>query len=220
MVVLAGATPATGGALEDNARIADACLAAAQAAGIGRVLLASSSAVYGADPAGRPFAEDAPPRPLSDYGRAKLAMEAVAAPWRQAGIAVTALRIGNVAGADALLAGRAGAGAAPVGIDAFADGLGPLRSYIGPRDMAAVLADLALHPGPLPEVLNLAALRPVRMMALATAAGLDWRPVPAPPAARQVITLDCARLAALCPDSPGPGDAAAMVAQWKAVPHA
>lgn len=216
MIVLAGVTPGAAGGMADNAAIAAACLAAAAAAGIGRVLLSSSSAVYGVDPEGRPFAEDDAPQPLSDYGRAKLAMEAAAAPWRQAGLAVTALRIGNVAGADALLAGRAGPVQGPLEIDAFADGQGPLRSYIGPGDMARVLAGLALHAGPLPAVLNLAALRPVRMMALATAAGLPWRPVPAPPTARQVITLDCGRLAGLCPDTPGTGDPAAMVAQWKA----
>lgn len=226
LVMLAGVTPAPG--LEDaalhsgNTAIARACLAAARAAGIGRVLLASSSAVYGVDPQGRPFAETAPLAPLSAYGRAKQAMEAEADPFREAGMAVTALRIGNVAGADALLypltaaMARPEAPRPPIRLHGFADGQGPLRSYIGAETMARVLAALTAHPAPLPDVLNLAAPCPLRMRALAQAAGWPCEMVAAPPGAHQTITLDCGRLAGLFPFGKDDSDPAAMVAQWKA----
>lgn len=224
LVMLAGVTPAPGiseAELQGNRTLAMACLAAAQTAGIQRVLLASSSAVYGVEAKGQPFAETALPAPLSPYGRAKLAMEAVAEPYRQAGLDVVSLRIGNVAGADALLypltaALRTSAPRTAVRIDTFADGLGPLRSYIGPQTMARVLASLSLFPGRLPEALNLAAPRPVRMAALAAAAGWPCEMVPAPATAHQSITLDCSRLARLCPMVEKDSDPAAMVAQWKA----
>lgn len=236
LVMLAGVTPAPGldeAALHSgNTAIARACLAAARAAGIGRVLLASSSAVYGVDPQGRPFAETAPLAPLSPYGRAKQAMEAEADPFREAGMTVTALRIGNVAGADALLfplteaMARQGAPRPPIRLHGFADGQGPLRSYIGAQTMARVLAALTAHPAPLPpaplppaplpDVLNLAAPCPVRMRALAQAAGWPCEMVAAPPGAHQTITLDCGRLAGLFPFGKDDSDPAAMVAQWKA----
>lgn len=225
LVMLAGVTPVAGGdpaALDGNAAVAVACLKAARAAGINRVLLASSSAIYGVDPQGQPFDETVRPAPLSPYGRAKLAMEAAALPFRQAGLEICALRIGNVAGADALLypltkavIGQ-GSPRTPIRMDAFADGRGPRRSYIGPQTLARGLAGLASLPLPLPDALNLAAPRPVRMLALAQAAGWPCQMVPAPATAHQDITLDCSCLARLCPMEDKDSDAATMVAQWKA----
>lgn len=224
MIVLAGVTPAPGlapDALDANRAIAVAAMKSAQAAGIPRVFLASSSAVYGLDPQGQPFAETAAPAPLSAYGRAKLQMEEAAAPFRAAGLQVTALRIGNVAGADALLFPLtapllSGKSKAPIRIDTFADGHGPLRSYIGAQTLARVLAQLAHLPGPLPPILNLATPAPVRMEALARAADWPFHRVPAPATAHQSITLDCRRLADLCPMEEKDSDPATMVAQWKA----
>lgn len=222
LVMLAGVTPAKGQAptaLSANADIALACLTAAQMAGINRVLLASSSAVYGVDPQGHPFSETAPIAPVSAYGAAKLRMEEAAEPFRQAGLDICALRIGNVAGADALLhplgPDRCREGAQVPRIDTFADGLGPLRSYIGPETLARVLSNLCTTPSPLPKVLNIAAPAPVRMEQLAVAAGWPFVTVPAPARAHQVITLDCSRLAQLCPMEEKDSDPATMVAQWK-----
>lgn len=203
MIILAGATK---GDFDLNAALATACLKAAQAAAIPRVLLASSSAVYGAD-ADTPYAEDAPLLPRTAYGAAKCAAETVAAAFRAQGMQVTALRIGNVAGADALLTNPA----RPLLIARFASGLGPLRSYIGPQDMARVLAKLVSLP--LPATLNLAAA-PVRMEHLATAANLPWCYTAAPSTACESITLNCDRLAALLPLSAP--SAAQIVADWQA----
>lgn len=221
LIMMAGVTPGPGidaAALAGNHALARACLNAAHQAGIRRVLLASSSAVYGLHPQGMPLDEDAKPAPFGAYGRAKLEMEAAAHPARDAGLEVTVLRIGNVAGADALLApltGRAPDGQPPLRIDAFGDGLGPLRSYIGAAGLARVLATLAHRPGPLPEVLNVAAPDPIRMTALAKAAGWPFALVPAPPTAHQHITLDCRRLQALCPGPETENLPETMVQNWK-----
>ena len=77
---LAGRPGVRGGAPhafeQANVRTTEAVLRAASAAGVPRVLLASSSSVYG--PVTEPVAETAPLRPLSHYGRSKLRAERLA----------------------------------------------------------------------------------------------------------------------------------------------
>jgi UDP-glucose 4-epimerase len=204
MILLAGALR---GDLNQNAQLAEACLQAAETKHITRVLFASSSAVYGL---GENLPESAPTHPVNDYGRAKLQAEAVAETYRARGLNVTSLRIGNVAGADALLAGITPD--KQVKIDQFPDGKGPLRSYIGPQTLARLLARLLEIPTP--PILNIATPPPVSMADLATAAGADWAHQPAPATAHQRITLDCALVSSLYsfPDT----TAATMVAEWNA----
>ncbi|MCB2116707.1 MAG: NAD-dependent epimerase/dehydratase family protein [Rhodobacteraceae bacterium] len=200
-----------GGGEEDLARHADlarAALQAGAAAGVGRVFLASSAAVYGGAVSA---AESRPPAPVSDYGRAKLAMELAARAHRD-GPAITCLRIGNVAGADQLLAPRDGEG--PQTLHVLADGGGLVRSYIGPRALARVLAALFAASGAghaLPEVLNVAQPGAVRMDALLRAAGRPWRGVPAPDAALPEVTLNTGALEAVIGPLPR-ADAGAIVA--------
>lgn len=215
IIALAGVIPGPGRDLSLNRTIAEATLAAAHDAGVPRVLLASSSAVYGAG-CGTPFVEDAPCAPVNAYGTAKRDMEATCGPWRARGLDICALRIGNVAGADALLLNVAWAGAGEAAVvDRFADGGGPVRSYIGPATLAAVLATLCRHAGPLPHVLNIAAPAPVAMTALAEAAGAPYQMRPAPPGAHQHITLDCRCLEALHDFAPADSTASEMVHQWQ-----
>ncbi|MES2433369.1 MAG: NAD(P)-dependent oxidoreductase [Pseudomonadota bacterium] len=206
MIVLAGAVR---GDLALNVQLSEACCAAAVQTGISQVLLASSSAVYGVN-GGLACSEDTPCAPVNDYGRAKLEAEAVADLWRGRGLAITALRIGNVAGADALLGGMQPG--QPTKIDAFADGTGPVRSYIGPITLADVLAQLLGQT--LPPLLNIGAPNPVAMADLAQAAGADWHYQPAPATAYQRITLDCSLLAQHYRFAENQSDAAAMVAEW------
>lgn len=210
LVVLAGVTPATGRDMAPNVTLAEAALRAARAAGTPRVLLASSSAVYGGA-RDTPWHEGETPRPANAYGAAKLAMEAAAGPFRDQGLQVTALRIGNLAGADALLLNAPG----PLMIDRFADGGGPVRSYIGPQTLARVLMRLAEPSLALPAVLNLAAPRPVSMQALAEAAGIPWSWTPAPPQAAQRFTLACESLAALVSFHDTESAPGTMIAQWR-----
>lgn len=216
LVMLAGVTPGPGRDVAANPVIAGNTLAAAHGAGIKRVLVASSSAVYGAG-GGSPLGEDAPCAPVNAYGAAKLEMEAVCDRWRERGIETCALRIGNVAGADALLLNVGHERpASPVTLDIFDDGAGPIRSYVGPRSMAEALETLCLLPDPLPSQLNFAAPRPVTMAALATAAGAPIRPRPAPEGAHQRITLDCRRLVARHDFAPSESEPMEMVRQWRA----
>lgn len=215
LISYAGVTPGPGANLDLNIALAEATLRAAHAARIRRVLLTSSSAVYGAPEGNSPLGEQDSPYPISRYGKAKLAMEAVCAPWRARGIEVCCLRIGNVAGADILLLnGRAAGPDNPLRIDRFADGAGPLRSYIGPATLARVTAALAGHSGPLPDLLNIGAPQPVAMAELATAAGMRWRWQKAPETAIQRITLDLTQLESLYSFVPADSTPAEMIHQW------
>lgn len=213
MVVLAGVTPGPGKDLEMNRTLAEACLDAALQAGVSRVLLASSSAVYGA---GEGLAETAPCAPVNEYGAAKLRMEQACAPWRERGLDMCLLRIGNVAGADALLLNVAKA--APdqaIKIDTFQDGRGPVRSYIGARSLAQVLQTLCAHPAAVSDVLNIGAPDPISMDALADAAGHPWRSRAANGLTPQSITMDCSRLESLHRFDRLDSDPQTMVRQWK-----
>lgn len=203
---LSGRTTGTEAELAVNAALARATLAAAA----GRpVLLASSAAVYG--PLEVPGTEAMPPAPVSDYGRAKAAVETLAEGHPRA----TCLRIGNVAGADALL------GPAPrtgIVLDQWPDGATPFRSYLGPRGFADVITTLLAHAAagrPLPRRLNVTAPTPVTMGALLDAAGLPWSPHPAGPAAIRAVTLDATALAALHPFRGDEGAAATIAAEWR-----
>lgn len=213
MVMLAGVTPGPGKDLDLNRTLAEACLDAASQAGISRVLLASSSAVYGA---GAVLSETATCAPVNAYGAAKLRMEQACAPWRKQGMDLCLLRIGNVAGADALLLNAAKAAPGQtIEIDIFDDGRGPVRSYIGVRTLAQVLQTLCLHPASLPAVLNIGTPEPVSMDALADAAGQPWRARVAASQSPQTITLDCSLLASLHSFAPQDSDPANMVQQLK-----
>ena len=158
--------------------LVDQALQAAATAKIPRVLIASSSSVYGVEDGGA-FDESCALNPANAYGKAKQEMEALClARAAQFGIEVCLLRIGNVAGADALL-GPAGGwhlGDAPRRLDIYPDGDAPQRSYIGPQSLADVLGSLALQSQPLPQVVNVAAPVSVSMKALLDAAQIDWNP--------------------------------------------
>ncbi|ETD87143.1 NAD-dependent epimerase/dehydratase family protein [Rhodobacter capsulatus] len=197
VLLLAGPTRGTAAEMAAHRDLAAAVL---DCAGGRPVLLASSAAVYGR-PAGPLCAEEDAPAPVSDYGRAKVAMEAVAA--GRPGAVV--LRIGNVAGADALL----GQPAPPGGrrLHVFPDGLAPRRSYIGPQALArglARLVRLAASGAALPGVINLALPGGVGMEALLRAAGESWQADPAPPGAIATVELAVDRALALdlVPDLP------------------
>lgn len=218
---LAGRVGGGAAALAAHRDLALAALEAGRAAGVGRVFLASSAAVYGR--AASPAREDDPLAPVSDYGRAKAEMEAAAlarAAAHSGGPAVTCLRIGNVAGADQLLGAAPGPG--PQVLDLFADGTGPARSYVGPIALAAILSGLfAAHRAgrAVPDMLNIALDGTVRMEALLDADGRAWRARPAPAGLPREVRLDVTRLGAVV----GPlarAEAAAIVADLRRVAEA
>ena len=102
--------------VHDNVVATQSLLAAARAAGVRRVVYASSSSVYGNAPT--PFTESAPTGPISPYGRTKLEAERLCLEASDEELACTALRYFTVYGpgqrpdmgirifADAALHGR------------------------------------------------------------------------------------------------------------------
>lgn len=214
---LAGVVSGTLDHLADNRRLALAAAAAAGAAGV-PLVQASSAAVYGAQ-AG-PLSEDAPTSPAAPYGQAKLAAEAALDALAPAdrGPAIVQLRIGNVAGADALLGRPAPAGGRV--LDIFADGRASRRSYIGPQALAEALARLVrlLAAGiAVPGRINLALPGAVGMDALLRAAGQPWVQRPAPAGAIPEVTLDVARALALDLIPETPAQATAILADLVAL---
>lgn len=216
MFVFAGVTPAPDADLEDNVEIARACLDGALAAEIPKVLLASSSAVYGP---GAGLEETSKTNPVNTYGKSKLEMEEICPFWRNSGVNVTCLRIGNVAGADMLLLNALKASAeTPLLLDRFANGQGPIRSYIGPETLAHVLETLARTPNEkLPHALNIGAPNPVTMEALVQAENMPWQFVDAPDTALQTVTLNCDRLDGLHAFEATDSAPETMIAQWQAL---
>ncbi len=217
---LAGRVGGDAASLAEHLDLALSALDAARAAGVGRVFLASSAAVYG--PARFPARESDPAAPVSDYGRAKAEMEAAALAWVKGhpdGPAVTCLRIGNVAGADQLLG--APPGTEPQMLDLFADGTGPARSYVGPAALAAILSGLfAAHRAgrDLPQVLNVALDGAVRMEELLQADGRAWRARPAPSELLREVRLDVTLLGKVV-GPPVRADAADVVADLRGLPE-
>ena len=196
VIVLAGRTTGTEAELARNTTLALSALDLAARHGLGPVLLCSSSAVYGRAPG--PQTEEMQ-SPANAYGAAKLAMEQAAAGHPHPSCA---LRIANVAGADAALLNAA---RGPVTLDRFEDGQTPRRMYIGPASLLRVMLDLIAFVrmgGTLPPALNVARPGLIPMGALLDAAGAPWTPRPAPVEALPELTLDLSRLSALVPLSP------------------
>lgn len=210
VVALGGVTSGDATALAGNTLAALEAVAAARADGVPRVLVISSSAIYGRQ-AG-PLTEDLAPSPANAYGVAKADMEAEIGRLPPGGPEVCILRLGNVAGADALLGKLADA---PPRLDTFPDGATPMRNYLGPESLGRLLLALALHPSPLPDVLNLGAPDRVAMGDLLRAAGRDWVAVTAPASALRDVALDTTRLGALLPLTPQMSDPARMIAEWR-----
>ncbi len=191
---LAGRPGVRGGAAAvfeaGNVRTTEAVIRAAAKVGVGRVLLGSSSSVYG--PAAGPVREDAPLRPLSLYARSKRRAEAVARRLaRRHGLELVTLRYFTVYGprqrpdmafaryVDAALRG----GRMPL--------LGDGRqrrdfTYVGDAADATALAIERGRPG---AVYNVAAGQPVALAdalrLLAAALGQTAELAPVPPDERE-----------------------------------
>ena len=203
ILCLAGVVPGSGD-LTLNVSLAKQTLDMAKAVGAGRVFLASSAAVYGTGP---DFSEAAAVRPVSDYGKSKYDMEVMAAEHEHPN---TCLRIGNVAGADAIL----GSWRSGMTIDSFADGSTPRRSYIGPFTMARCLSTL-FERANLPKTLNLTAPGSVEMGALLDAAGLSWDRRPANDRTIARVELCTERLTSLVAFEAQESSAEEIVRQWR-----
>lgn len=207
VIALWGQTGGDAAALDLNVTLARESRHVATACGASRLLHLSSAAVYG--PA-QNATEATPASPINSYGQSKLAMEVLVADFKDAGLHHCCLRLANVVGADSLAAALRDT--APVTLDRFADGRGPLRSYIGAGDLANVLAALARQSADrLPGILNVAAHAPIAMQDLIEASGNNilWRDAPAQ--AVQEVTLDTSALKRLLPHVTPETDPVALV---------
>lgn len=215
LLVLAGVTKGGPEALAGNVEVARHAIRAARVAGVARVFLTSSSAVYGLD-RGKAFSEDDALAPTNVYGASKVQMEAIQV--EEGDPRVTRLRIGNVAGADTLMiSARNASSAAPLALDRYPDGDGPRRSYINPSCFVGAITSLVTHPAP-PEVVNFAAPTPVKMRDLLDAAGVPWVWKPCAEPRTQSLVLDVSRLAAIHPFTPQDSEPASMVAHLRDAP--
>lgn len=215
LLALAGVTSGDGAQMAANTTTAIDALEAARAAGVSRVFLFSSAAIYGR--ADGPLTEICAPTPASPYGQAKAEMEAAMRDWADRypdGPEAVVLRLGNVAGADALLSRLDGR--MPT-LETFPDGTTPRRSYMGPITLANALAVLADHPGPLPRILNLTTPRAVEMAALLRAAGQAWEAVQARESAIAQVRLDTTLLDRIAPTGADSADPSRIVAEWQKV---
>lgn len=137
-----------------NAQLPHSIVVAAAEAGVGQVLLASSSAVYGgAHPDGSPSAETDQPAPIAPYGRSKAEMERVALQSAAEGTSVVCLRFFTVYGSrqrpDMLCARAIAAATGGPPLPLLGDG-SQRRAWVHVSDaVAAILAalDAGLAPG-------------------------------------------------------------------------
>ena len=184
-----------------NVRTTAAVLRAAAQAGARRVLLASSSSVYGS--ARGPVAEDAPLRPLSEYGRSKRRAEVVAASLAaELGLELVTLRYFTVYGPrqrpDMAFARFAHAALAGEPMELLGNGRQRRDfTYVGDVADATVAA---LERAPAGSVLNVAAGRPaaladaLALLAAALGAAAPFTPRPADAREPRATAADLGRI--------------------------
>jgi nucleoside-diphosphate-sugar epimerase len=216
VLCLAGVIRGEPEALALNVDLAMAACRAAAEQGARHVFLVSSAGVY--SPSSELLTENSDTTPDRPYCVAKLAMERAALAWRhEGGPGLTILRIGNIAGLDALLGGvRPGQTAELDRIEGQVGG--PLRSYIGPATLASVIAQLvgrAAKEMPLPPVLNVAAGPAVSMASLLDAAEVEWAYREPADGVIPRVEFDLSLLRAFVDIPPGSWQAETMVAEWR-----
>lgn len=182
-----------------NVTFVEHLLTRAADTGVSHLVLASSAAVYGSQNA--PLCEDTPLAPITDYGTSKARMEDAVHTFMgtNRNLAVTVLRIGNVAGSDALtpLAQKAARDRTPMTLHQFENGAPAIRPYIGPRDLAHCIKALTKTPSGL-RILNVAAPRAVELGLILSGyrdhllPDLTWTHAPAPSGipARVILKTD------------------------------
>ena len=213
VICLAGVTSSrarkAGASLRDNSLLAQATVQAAARSGVPRVILASSAAVYGRAPS--PLHEGIVGTALSPYGQAKYEMEQAASALGDAqSVDVCNLRIGNVAGADAIL----GEWQPGFALDTYVDGNTPRRSYIGPESLAKVIVALS-RAKVTTRYLNVASPDVTAMGDLLDAAGLNWTPRAATAQSIDCVMLDTAKLEGYLRLSGDTSSAPTLVAEWR-----
>lgn len=145
---------------------------AALQAGVERVVLASSAAVYGM-PRSLPLREDSPLQPLSPYASGKVANEMDALVFTHQGLPVTALRLFNVYG-PRQRSDSPYAAVIPAFLSRWLRGLPPVvygdgtqtRDFVFVRDVARAFWYVAQHPQAKGRVFNVCSGRAVSLLEL------------------------------------------------------
>ncbi|MCF2906222.1 NAD-dependent epimerase/dehydratase family protein [Octadecabacter sp. CECT 8868] len=181
-----------------NVEFVEQLLERAARSNVKHVILASSAAVYGAGD-GTPFREADPTAPLNAYGQSKATMERVAETFAAINNApkITIARIGNVAGADALIAAaqRHSADGIAMPLHRFRDGTASVRSYIGPYDFFVAIKALIPTPKTKLRTVNVVQQQPVSLDKLLSAykdhllPDLSWVDRPAPDGVPRSVVL-------------------------------
>lgn len=201
------------GSLEEtriNLELARTAQDLAAATGADRVIHLSTQSVYGRQCQNAP--EGQRPTPANPYGTAKAEMEEMLC--TASGPKPVILRVANVIGADAI--SRSLASDAPVVLDRFADGSGPVRSFVGIADLARIIAALVTCPlDQCPEVMNIAAPVDLPMDAILNAAGraFDWQEAPAGALPSATISTDMLQASGL--PQPRACTAEALYRDWQ-----
>jgi nucleoside-diphosphate-sugar epimerase len=173
-----------------SAAMASAVATAARQGRARHILFASTAAVYA--PSDHDLDETSSCQPTTAYGHAKLVAEAACR--AAAGLVpMTALRIGNVVGAGALIGAARGDGLIELDPVPGRPG-GPIRSWIAPGELAHLISQLARNTDALPDVLNLASPGAWSMADLLDAAGYPWVYRPYRDSVLPRLTLDTSRL--------------------------
>ncbi len=211
VVALWGVTPGSARDMSENVTLAERAVTLAQSSGARLVVHLSSAAVY--SPSDAPLTEASLTEPEGAYGLAKCAMEAhlaqMPAPPQNC-----ILRVANLAGAESLF--KALSSDAPITVKRFADGTGPLRSYVAIPELAQVIEALVCaRAEALPPVMNVAAGAPVSVAEIVEAAGraFDWED--AGPKDVRSYELDTSLQDKLVTLPAHAGDAAHLVDSWR-----
>lgn len=170
---------------------------------VAHIVLASTAAVYGPG-LGLREGDALEPIGTSAYALSKIEMETAArdAAGAKGAPKVTVLRIGNVAGADGLLASAAGhvADGTTLKMDQFEDGTAPVRSYISPRELFGAVQAVAAVPKERFRIINVAHPDAIELSDLVEAyrshllPKLDWQYAPATAHALRHVALDVSTL--------------------------
>ena len=193
-----------------EAQIAGEVIALARDLRVGRVMLTSSAAVYGAEEG--LYSEVDPLLGSSPYARSKIALERAVADRP----GTVCLRLGNVAGADSLLRARKDTW----DLVAWPSGATPRRAYVSPNRFAELLLAL-VHADQLPSVLNISGTAVgIEMGDILDAMGLAWAAQTPDAGAVKRHLLDMARLRSIpgcdLPDESVEAVAASVSAHWGA----
>ncbi|MBO9395355.1 NAD-dependent epimerase/dehydratase family protein [Shimia sp. R9_2] len=210
VLALWGVVPSSGD-LSQNTNLARRANEIASLCGATHIMHCSSSAVYGP---GQALSEISKPAPANDYGAAKVAMEEAALTIHRnsnSSKKSTIFRLANVVGADSLFEALNGGGT--LKLDRFPNGMSPLRSYATPKLVWAAIDAVISAENP-PDIVNVAASKPVAMHDLLRAANhtFDWQD--APESAVAEVSLDVSLLQQLT-GSDLHVTAAQMIEEWR-----